>query len=195
MLLSWVRLPSQENVVQYTEEPEGGREMALAQAINHIALATNNLDATIRFWRDLLGLRLFARLGGPGHRSYGFQLPSGDCVMFFEWPQVEPVPKKKHHEPVKGPFVFDHISFGVEETQDLLDLKDRLRMAGFEVSDLVDNEFFTSIYSFDPNGIPIEFSTSMPKNMKPIFRDAHPSEVALEGPDPIPGRLVQPKTA
>ena len=168
--------------------------MAAAKAINHVALVTGDMDATIRFWRDLLGLRLFARLGGPGSRSYGFRMPSGDAIMFFEWPGVEPVPKKSHHEPVKGPFIFDHISFAVETRQDLLDLRDRLETAGFEVSDLVDNEFFTSLYSFDPNGIPIEFSTHLPVNIEPILRDASPSEVALEGPDPVPGKWPGPKT-
>ena len=28
--------------------------------INHLAMATGDIDATIRFWRDLLGMRLVA---------------------------------------------------------------------------------------------------------------------------------------
>ena len=33
--------------------------------INHLAMATADMDATIRFWRDLLGMRLVAGLGAP----------------------------------------------------------------------------------------------------------------------------------
>ena len=34
--------------------------MARFTGINHLALATGDMDATIRYWRDLLGLRLVA---------------------------------------------------------------------------------------------------------------------------------------
>jgi catechol 2,3-dioxygenase-like lactoylglutathione lyase family enzyme len=42
--------------------------------INHLAMATGDMDATIRFWRDLLGLRLVAGLGRPGYRHYFFEI-------------------------------------------------------------------------------------------------------------------------
>ena len=40
--------------------------------INHLAMVTRDMDTTIRFWRDLLGLRLVAGLGGPKYRHYFF---------------------------------------------------------------------------------------------------------------------------
>lgn len=79
-------------------------------------------------------------------------------LAFFEWPEVEPVAEKDHGYPVKGPFVFDHISFGVEAEESLWLLKERLDAAGFWVSEMIDHGFIHSIYAFDPNGIPIEFS-------------------------------------
>jgi catechol 2,3-dioxygenase-like lactoylglutathione lyase family enzyme len=39
--------------------------------INHLAMATRDMDTTIRFWRDLLGMRLVAGLGRPGYRHGG----------------------------------------------------------------------------------------------------------------------------
>jgi len=171
-----------------------GKEPApLLQGINHIALATGSMDNTIRFWRDLLGFRLVAMLGQTGYRSYAFQLPNGNTVMFFEWPGVEPLPRKDHHKPVKGPFVFDHISFAVERKEDLYELKDRLEAAGFDVSDVADHGYFASIYSFDPNGLPIEFSTTVPVQTKPIVTDPAPSEIARQGADPVPGVWPVPK--
>jgi catechol 2,3-dioxygenase-like lactoylglutathione lyase family enzyme len=123
-------------------------------------MATGDMDSTIRFWRDLLGMRLVAGLGEPGYRHHLFQLSDTDLVAFFEWLGIKPVPKKDHGRPVKGPFIFDHVSFGVETEEELWELKDKLEAAGFQVSDVIDHGFIHSIYSFDPNGIPIEFSAN-----------------------------------
>jgi len=126
--------------------------------VNHLAMATGDMDQTIRFWRDLLGMRLVAGLGQPGYRHYFFQISESDLIAFFEWPDVEPVVKKDHGRPVKGPFIFDHVSLGVETEENLWELADRLEAAGFHVSDVIDHGFIHSIYTHDPNGIPIEFS-------------------------------------
>lgn len=87
--------------------------------VNHLAMATGDMDRTIRFWRDLLGMRLVTGLGQPGYRHYFFQISDTDLIAFFEWPGVKPVPEKEHGRPVKGPFVFDHVSFGVATEEDL----------------------------------------------------------------------------
>ena len=81
--------------------------------INHLAMVTGDMDATIRFWRDLLGMRLVAGLGRPGYRHYFFEIAPHDMIAFFEWPDVEPLPERDHGVPVKGPFAFDHIAFEV----------------------------------------------------------------------------------
>ena len=33
------------------------------KGVNHLAMATGDMDRTTRFWRDLLGMRLVAGLG------------------------------------------------------------------------------------------------------------------------------------
>ncbi|MEK6651296.1 MAG: VOC family protein [Nitrospirota bacterium] len=155
--------------------------------INHLAMATGDMDKTIRFWRDLLGMRLVAGLGKPGYRHYFFEISENDLIAFFEWPGVMPVEEKEHGYPVKGPFIFDHVSFGVEEEDGLWELKDKLEAAGFEVSMVIDHGFIHSIYAFDPNGIPIEFSHNIEgkdirKNPKMI--DKAPAAITKEGSEP-----------
>ena len=155
--------------------------------VNHLAMATGDMDGTIRFWRDLLGMRLVAGLGQLGYRHYFFQISESDLIAFFEWPGVEPVPKKEHGRPVSGPFIFDHVSFGVDTEEDLWELKDRLEAAGFHVSDMIDHGFIHSIYAHDPNGIPVEFSHNVEGiniRKEPQMRDQSPSQVALEGAEP-----------
>ncbi len=158
--------------------------MITFNGVNHLAMATGDMDRTIHFWRDLLGMRLVAGLGSPGYRHYFFQISRSDLIAFFEWPGVEPAPRKEHGRPVKGPFIFDHVSFGVDSEDELWELKDRLEAAGFDVSDMIDHGFIHSIYAHDPNGIPIEFSYNVEGidiRKEPQMKDTSPSQVTLEG--------------
>ena len=158
--------------------------------VNHLAMATGDMDRTIRFWRDLVGMRLVAGLGRPGYRHYFFEISDRDLLAFFEWPGVEPVPEKRHGTPARGPFVFDHVSFGLDTRESLWELKDKLSAAGFWVSEVIDHGFILSIYSFDPNGIPIEFCWNVDivdVRRSPNLADTHPSETALEGSEPQDG--------
>ena len=167
-----------------------GIQMFKFNGINHLAMATGDMDRTIRFWRDLLGMRLVAGLGQPGYRHYFFEISETDLIAFFEWPGVKPVPDKEHGRPVRGPFIFDHVSFGVETEQELWSLKDRLEAAGFPVSDVIDHGFIHSIYAHDPNGIPIEFSHNVGTvNIRkdPQMRDRAPSQITSEGSEPQSG--------
>ena len=163
--------------------------------INHLALATADMDATIRFWRDLLGLRLVAGLGRPGYRHYFLELSGTDMLAFFEWPHVTPIAPKDHGVPVAGPLAFDHVSLGVRDRNDLWEIKDRLEAAGFWASELIDHGFIFSLYSFDPNNIAIEFSCPVPGvdiRSHPIMADRNPSSVTQEGAEPQPGKWPAP---
>jgi len=182
--------------------------MVRFNGVNHLAMATGDMDKTIHFWRDLLGMRLVAGLGQPGYRHYFFQISDTDLIAFFEWRGVLPVPHKDHGRPVNGPYIFDHVSFGVSTEDELWELKDKLEAGGFWVSDVIDHGFIHSIYAFDPNGIPIEFSHNVPGvdiRREPQMRDRAPSKVTLEGaeprtdqwspvtkPTPVPARVVYP---
>ena len=170
--------------------------MVRFNGVNHLAFATGNMDETIRYWRDLLGMRLVAGLGQPGYRHYFFELSESDLVAFFEWDGVKPIPKKDHGAPVRGPWAFDHVSFGVETQDDLWALKDIIAAAGFWVSDVIDHGFIYSIYSFDPNGIPIEFSwnkTGVDVRANPMMGDIQPTAEAKVGDIPQPGKWPKVK--
>lgn len=159
------------------------------KSIHHLAMATRNIETTIRFWRDLLGMRLVGGLGKKGYKLYFFEISPQNYIVFFEWPDVEPVAEKDHGVPVSGPMVFDHVSFAVESIDSLCALRETLDAAGFWVSDVIDHGIIYSIYSFDPNGIPIEFSAAVPGadlGAFPALVDTDPPAAALEGPEPVP---------
>jgi catechol 2,3-dioxygenase-like lactoylglutathione lyase family enzyme len=172
--------------------------MPTYNGVNHLAMVTGDMDMTTRFWRDLLGLRLVVGLGRKGYRHYFFEISKTDMIAFFEWPDVEKIPDKDHGVPVKGPVAFDHVSIGVESVDDLVEIKDRLTAAGEWVSEIIDHGFIYSIYAFDPNHIPIEFSYNVPDvdvRATPRMKDRHPSSVTLEGADPQPGHWPRPAKA
>jgi catechol 2,3-dioxygenase-like lactoylglutathione lyase family enzyme len=43
--------------------------MTVYTGINHLAMVTDDMEATIHFWRDLLGTRLVAGLGNGQYRQ------------------------------------------------------------------------------------------------------------------------------
>jgi hypothetical protein len=52
---------------------------------------------------------------------------------------------------------------------------------------MIDHGFIRSIYAYDPNGIPIEFSHNkegIDIRRNPAMRDVKPSTTTLEGPEP-----------
>lgn len=158
--------------------------------INHLAMVTRDMDATVRFWRDFLGMRLVAGLGASKYKHYFFEISAHDMIAFFEWPDVEKIPEKDHGAPVKGPFAFDHVAIGVESDEDLWVLKDKFEAAGIWISEVINHGFIHSIYTFDPNNIPIEFSAAIPGvdlRKDPKMKDRQPTATALEGSDPQPG--------
>lgn len=158
-------------------------------------MVTNDMDLTIQFWRDLLDLRLVARLGRPGYRHSFFKITAYDLIAFFDWPDNKRIQEKDHGVPVKGPVAFDHVSIEVQSDDDLWELKEKLEAADCWVSEVIDHGFIHSIYAFDPNNIPIEFSASVSGvdiRKNPKMRDKHPGRIVLEGSDPQPGQWLQP---
>ncbi|MDP6707203.1 MAG: VOC family protein, partial [Alphaproteobacteria bacterium] len=129
----------------------------LLKGINHLAFITDDMEKTIRFYRDLLGMELVAGIGHDGYRHYFFR--AGDTqVAFFEYAGASPMRLKFHGAKTSEPLGFDHVSFTVESREALFHLKDKLEAAGFEVAGAVDHGTIWSIYWFDPNNIPLEAS-------------------------------------
>ena len=129
------------------------------RGINHLALVTNDMDATVRFYHGTLGARLRATIGAPGFRHYFFEFGPQCTVAFFEYTDSVTEPfAKPAGVPDARAAQFDHLSFNVPDEEALLSLQHRLKGAGCGVTDVVDHDFIRSIYFTDPNGIALEAS-------------------------------------
>lgn len=161
------------------------------KSVHHAAFATCDLEKTIHYWRDLLGFRLLLGMSHSHEKQYFFGVSDHFMVAFFEWTGVCPIPRKHHGEPVNGPFAFDHLAIEMESREDLFNLQDQLIEAGFPVSDVIDHGFAHSIYTYDPNGIALEFLATKPEvslSELPLMVDETPTEAALEGAEPVVSR-------
>lgn len=159
------------------------------RGINHLALVTNDMDKTVRFYRDILGMPLIAALGnynGPqSFRHYFFELGAGNTIAFFEWGGAEITQAHKPAGvPANGWVQFDHVSFNVDDEDALLALQSRLRERGVHVTRVVDHDFIHSIYFTDPNGIALEASYWLvdPTGQPPAYENQH----VFHDPRPVP---------
>ena len=154
------------------------------KGINHLVLVTNDMDKTVRFYRDALDMRVVGTMGAKGDgqsfRHYFFSLGPGSTIAFFEWPDVELPPRKDSGIPASGR-QFDHVSINLDSEVDLLALQSRARSAGIDASDVVDHGMLRSIYFEDPNGISLEFSVwTRDLDKEPMFGDPNPVPAMAE---------------
>lgn len=162
--------------------------MVKFKGINHLAMVTGDMDKTVRFYRDVLGMPLVATTGNVPdrypYRHYFFKLGNGNTIAFFEWPGMIEEFHKPAGLPAQGRVQFDHISFNVEDEEALLALKDSLEGQGVEVTEVVDHKIIHSIYFTDPNGIALEASYWIhdPTVREPNYSDA----TFFTDPDPVP---------
>jgi len=127
--------------------------------INHLALITNDMDATVRFYHGVLGARLAATVGTPEFRHYFFDFGPHCTVAFFEYANVAIEPfAKPAGVPDARARQFDHLALNLPDEDALHDLRQRLTSAGCEVTDIIDHGSVRSVYFTDPNGIALEAS-------------------------------------
>ena len=127
--------------------------------INHLALITADMDATVRFYHGVLGARLAATVGTPEFRHYFFELGPHCTVAFFEYADltIEPFAKPAG-VPDPRATQFDHLALNLPDEHALHELRHRLMNADCEVTDIVDHGSVRSVYFSDNNGIALEAS-------------------------------------
>jgi catechol 2,3-dioxygenase-like lactoylglutathione lyase family enzyme len=127
------------------------------RGVNHLAMVTPDMDATVRFYHGVLGMRLVASVMAGPMRHYFFELGPQNTIAFFEVKGARTITKQAG-VPVDIPFQFDHLSFNLPDEQSLVDLQRRLKEHGCEVTDVVDHGMVRSVYFTDPHGIALEAS-------------------------------------
>ncbi|MHB8669994.1 MAG: VOC family protein [Acidimicrobiales bacterium] len=157
------------------------------RGVHHLAMVTPDMDATVRFYHGVLGMRLVATLSAGPMRHYFFEVAPGNTIAFFEWDGADTYAKPAGVR-VDMPLQFDHLSLQLPDEAALLALADRLDRAGVEVTPVVDHDILRSVYFTDPNGIALEASwwvvdvTGRPPDYadRRVFADPHPVPAVAE---------------
>ncbi len=160
--------------------------MFRTNGINHLAFVTKDMEATIRFYTEVMNFPLTvlsyapeAMEGEEGDeiakskiKHYFFDCGNGNNIAFFTWhPKLPP-----GYETMGGDA--HHIAYNVRTAPELDDARAHMVSKGLEVSPVLDHGYLKSIYTRDPNGIVVEISCfTQPCNAEHPF---------IDDPDPLP---------
>ena len=157
----------------------------LWRGVNHLALITTDMDATVRFYHGVLGARVVNTIGHAEFRHYFFEFGPECTIAFFEYTHatIEPFAKPAG-VPDPRAAQFDHVALNLADEEALHRLQRRLKEAGFEVTDVIDHGIVRSVYFNDPNGISLEASWWV---VDPTGRPTDYGDERFFGdPDPVP---------
>jgi catechol 2,3-dioxygenase-like lactoylglutathione lyase family enzyme len=136
-------------------------------SFHHVAIATRDLEATHRFYTEVMGFDLAKVVVGEtmegGWARHAFYDTHRGGLMAF-WDIHDGNDEKLDFDPSisKGlglPTWTNHIAFDAPTLEDLDAMKRRWLDHGETVAE-IDHGWCTSIYITDPNGIMVEFCTS-----------------------------------
>jgi catechol 2,3-dioxygenase-like lactoylglutathione lyase family enzyme len=145
------------------------------RGISHLALMTHDMEASVRFYRDVLGLRVVrtnppvdtgrTTPGGEREpyyafsRQYFFDMGNGELFSLYETDVVAPrfeasIVDNLWPEPptrsrgVEHPQKLDHMAFDVASRDDLVWFRERLEACGISVSKIVERNLDPSHAKF-----------------------------------------------
>ncbi len=149
----------------------------LPSRLHHTAYVSKDLEATRKFYEEVIGLPLLATwcekdmLFGA-ERTYAhcfFGLGDGGALAFFQFADAA---DQQQFGPQMPFSPFHHIALNVDkQTQD--GIEQRLKAAGYEEPQffVLEHGYCRSVYVTDPNGMIVEFTLDHPDVVK-INRDA-----------------------
>lgn len=153
----------------------GERDMGfIFGGINHLALVCSDMDVTVEFYTQVLGMPLTKTINladGKG-KHFFFDAGSGDAIAFFWLPNGPGrVDTKEYQRITATPGTMNHIALDVSP-DDIDRYRELLVAKGIEVSEMVNHDdsaegesaevnsttFVRSLYFKDPDGIQLEFA-------------------------------------
>jgi catechol 2,3-dioxygenase-like lactoylglutathione lyase family enzyme len=161
-------------------EPRENPTFAL-NGINHLALVCRDMEKTVHFYRDVLGMPLVKTIDLPGNmgQHFFFDIGNGDSLAFFWFPNApaaapgiaSPAAAPGLGEMVTAHGSMNHVAFDVPEEKfdeyhaqiTALGLKPTMIINHDDSPRQVSRElhpgvFVRSFYFMDPDGILLEFA-------------------------------------
>jgi glyoxalase family protein len=128
--------------------------------LHHVTLICADLERTVDFYRNLLGMRVVKQTvneddRGARHMFFGDEEGRpGTLVTFLEYPELE--------EGSVGRGSTHHFALTVETEEELTAWRDYLQSREIPCTDVMDRTYFKSVYLRDPDGHIVELATRGP---------------------------------
>jgi catechol 2,3-dioxygenase-like lactoylglutathione lyase family enzyme len=128
--------------------------------IHHVTLISGDVERSVDFYRNLLGMRLVKQTvneddRGARHLFFGDEEGRpGTIVTCLEYPDLE--------EGAVGRGSTHHFALTVESEEELAGWHAYLRSRGIPCTDVMDRTYFKSLYLRDPDGHIVELATAGP---------------------------------
>jgi catechol 2,3-dioxygenase-like lactoylglutathione lyase family enzyme len=127
--------------------------MLQCHGIDHLALVTHDMEATVQFYTDLLGMRLVRTMRtGPelNHaRHYFFDAGRGNQLAFFDLSEAPPDAMPQH---------LHHVALTVDSVDTLRAMHQRLLDHGVNATAILERSYGSTFYFQDPNGIRLQLA-------------------------------------
>jgi catechol 2,3-dioxygenase-like lactoylglutathione lyase family enzyme len=128
--------------------------------IHHITLLCADVERSVGFYRNVLGLRVVKQTvneddRGARHLFFGDEEGRpGTLITCLEYPELD--------EGVIGRGSTHHFALSVATEEELAAWRDYLVSKGVQVTEMLDRTYFKSVYMRDPDGHIIELATLGP---------------------------------
>ncbi len=134
------------------------------KGVNHLAISTGDMKGQLEFFCDVLGMPLKALywMHGVEGTYHGFvELSPESYIAFVQHPEnAADIQWGVSHAGNPGAPVtvgaMQHVAFHVDDLDDLLAMRDRLRDRGVQVMGPIDHGFCQSMYFAGPEGLSLE---------------------------------------
>ena len=151
------------------------------RGVNHLALVCKDMEKTVAFYRDLLGMPLTKTINLPRGmgQHFFFDVGNGDSIAFFwfpDAPEAAPGISAPENLPTRGNIrsahgSMNHIAINVD-AEKFDEYYEKLKAKGVDVTRIfnhdnsetqsaetvTDDVFVRSVYFFDPDGICLELA-------------------------------------
>lgn len=151
------------------------------RGVNHLALVCKDMQRTVDFYSNVLGMPLIKTIELPGGmgQHFFFDIGRGDSLAFFWFPDspdrapgvASPAAMVGAGSIATAHGSMNHIAFDVAPEK-MEEYRERLVAKGIEITEIVnhdnspmqasptvtDDVFVRSMYFFDPDGIMLEFA-------------------------------------
>ncbi len=164
-----------------TKGDPGGRAGFELRGINHLALVCRDMERTVDFYANVLGMPLIKTIELPAGmgQHFFFDCGGGDSLAFFWFPDAPdgvpgisaPAARPDQGDLTSAIGSMNHVAFDVAPEK-MDDYRARLVAAGIDCTDIANHDdsewgisdtlhpgvFVRSIYFQDPDGILLEFA-------------------------------------